>query len=333
MISPDPLFDAVETFFTDYLTLTRGCSACTLRSYRDTLRLLLEYAGHVHGRPADRLRIADFDAELILGFLNHLEEKRHNRVSTRNCRRAALRSFFAHLLRRHPEHAGRLARIIAVPPKRYPPAPPRYLDPPDVQLLLRHPDRGTPIGRRDYALILFLYNTGARVSEATGVHGRDLLPGPAAHLRGKGKKERVSPLWPETMAAIKALSASARIDPDRPVFRNLRGQGLTRHGIHHILSQHAAALHQADSRFPARVWPHLLRHSCAVAMLQAGVDLVTIRDQLGHASVATTGRYATSNLTLKRAALEAFWAATGMSAPKHNRWRLTPKLSQFLQSI
>jgi site-specific recombinase XerD len=278
--SPDPLFDAVESFFVDYLKLARGCSPCTLRSYRDTLGLLFQYAGRVRSLSVDRLSIVDFDADLIFGFLNHLEEDRHNRVSTRNCRRAALRSFFAHILRRHPEHAGRLARIIAIPSKRHPPAPPRYLDPTDVQLLLRQPDRTTVVGRRDYALILFLYNTGARVSEATGVLGKDLLPGPAAHLRGKGKKERVSPLWPETIAAIKALSPASAIDPERPVFQNL-----------------------------------------------------PIRDQLGHASVATTGRYATSNLKLKRAALEAFWAATGMSAPKRNRWRLTPKLSNFLQSI
>jgi site-specific recombinase XerD len=169
MKSSDPLFDAVESFFVDYLKLARGCSACTLRSYRDTLRLLFEYAARVRSLAVDRLRIVEFDAELILNFLNHLEAERHNRVSTRNCRRAALRSFFAHLLRRHPEHAGRLARIIALPPKRHPPAPPRYLDPPDVQLLLRHPDRNTPVGRRDYALILFLYNTGARVSEATAL--------------------------------------------------------------------------------------------------------------------------------------------------------------------
>ena len=333
MKSPDPLFDAVESFFVDYLKLARGCSPCTLRSYRDTLGLLFQYAGRVRSLSVDRLRIVDFDADLIFGFLNHLEEERHNRVSTRNCRRAALRSFFAHILRRYPEHAGRLARIIAIPSKRHPPAPPRYLDPTDVQLLLRQPDRTTMVGRRDYVLILFLYNTGARVSEATGVHEKDLLPGPAAHLRGKGKKERVSPLWPETVAAIKALSPASAIDPEQPVFQNLRGKGLTRHGIHHILAHHAAAVHQADPRFPAKVWPHLLRHSCAVAMLQAGVDLVTIRDQLGHASVATTGRYATSNLKLKRAALEAFWAATGMSSPKRNRWRLTPKLSSFLQSI
>jgi len=329
----NPIFDAVESFFVDHLKLARGASASTLRSYRDTLRLLFEYVSRVRNVSIDRLRLADFDADLIVAFLNDLESARHNRVSTRNCRLAALHSFFAHVLRRHPDHAGRLARIIALPPKRHPPAPPRYLDPPAVQLLLRNPDRRTAAGRRDYALILFLYNTGARVSEATAVHRKDLLPGPAVHLCGKGRKERVCPLWPETSAAIRALLPAASLDPEQLVFRNLRGQGLTRHGIYHILAHHAASVHQADASFPAKVWPHLLRHSCAVGLLQAGVDLVTIRDQLGHVSVATTGRYATSNLKLKRAALEAFWAATGMSAPKRNRWRLTPKLSQFLASI
>ena len=202
-----------------------------------------------------------------------------------------------------------------------------------MQSLLSSPDRHTSAGRRDYALILFLYNTGARVSEAIAVRHKDLLPGPAVLLRGKGSKERVSPLWPETVAAIKALQPSTPPGPEQPVFQNLRGQSLTRHGIYHILGQHARSVHQTNSSFPAKVWPHLLRHSCAVAMLQAGVDLVTIRDQLGHASVATTSRYATSNLKLKRAALQAFWDATGISAPKRNRWRLTPKLSQLINSI
>jgi site-specific recombinase XerD len=333
MKSSDFLFDAVESFFVDYLKLARGSSSCTLKSYRDTLRLLFEYASRARNVPVDRLRLVDFDAELILAFLNNLESVRGNQVSTRNCRLSALRRFFKYVQRRHPEHAGRMARIIVLPPKRHPPAPPCYLDPPAVQSLLCSPDRHTSVGRRDYALILFLYNTGARVSEAITVCHKDVLPGPAVHLRGKGRKERVSPLWPETVAAIKALRTSTAPAPEQPVFQNLRGHGLTRHGIYHILAQHAHSVHQANSSFPAKVWPHLLRHSCAVGMLQAGVDLVTIRDQLGHASVATTSRYATSNLTLKRAALEAFWDATGMSAPKRNRWRLTPKLSQLLRSI
>jgi site-specific recombinase XerD len=202
-----------------------------------------------------------------------------------------------------------------------------------VQSLLRQPDRQTSSGRRDFALLLFLYNTGARVSEAAALKGRDLLPGPAVTLHGKGGKDRVSPLWSETLAAIRGQQPDLEIASDQPVFRNALAQSLSRHGIYHILRLHAAALHQSDPSFPAKVWPHLLRHSCAVALLQAGVDLATIRDQLGHVSVATTGRYATSNLKLKRSALEAFWAVSGLSPASTRRWRPSPQLSQFLRSI
>jgi site-specific recombinase XerD len=333
MKKPDPLFDAVESFFVDYLKLLRGSSQTTLASYRDTMRLLFEYVSRFRKIPIDHLRLTDFDADLISAFLQHLERDRHNRVSTRNCRLAALRSFFSHVLRRHPEHAGCLARIIALPSKRHPPTPPRHLDPPVVQALLRGPDRQTRAGCRDYALILFLYNTGARVSETIAVHRKDILPGPAVHLVGKGRKERVCPLWPETVAAIKAQAQQASMNPEEPVFQNARGQALSRHGIYHILRQQAVAVNQVDASVPTKISPHLLRHSCAVALLEAGVDLVTIRDQLGHVSIATTARYATSNLKLKRAALEAFWAATGMATPRNKRWRPKPLLSNFLRSI
>jgi len=333
MRRPDPLFAALESFFVDYLQRTRGCSRCTLASYRDTIRIFLEYAAQAKDIPVDRLHLAEFDTDLVLGFLDHLERKRHNKVSTRNCRLAALHSFFAHVLRRNPDHAGRVARILALPSKRHSSSPPNYLDPPVVRTLLRGPDRQTPVGRRDYALLLFLYNTGARVSELTALRYKDLLPGPAVNLHGKGDKQRVCPIWPETIAAIRAQSSSTKADPDQPVFRNARGQPLSRHGVYYILSCHAAALHKTDPRFPAKVWPHLMRHSCAVALLQAGVDLITIRDQLGHVSVATTSRYATSNLKLKRSALEAFWAAAGLSTTKRKEWHPGPKLLQFLQSI
>jgi site-specific recombinase XerD len=333
MKTPDPLFDAVESFFVDYLKLLRGSSQTTLESYRDTLRLFFEYVSSVRKTSIDRLHLTDLDADLVGAFLQHLERDRHNQVSTRNCRLAALHSFFAHVLRRHPEHAGRLARIIALPSKRHPPAPPRYLDPPVIQLLLRGPNRETTAGRRDYALILFLYNTGARVSEAIAVHHKDLLPGPAVHLIGKGRKERVCPLWPETAAALKAQVHRASIDPEESLFKNARGKALSRHGIYYILRQQAAAVHQVDASVPTKISPHLMRHSCAVALLQAGVDLVTIRDQLGHVSIATTGRYATSNLKLKRAALEAFWTATGMTSPRGKKWRPSPTLLSFLHSI
>jgi len=329
----DPLFESVETFFVDYMKLLRGASMRTLASYRDALRLLFDYASRARNTSIDRLRLADFDADLVAAFLQHLERDRHNKVSTRNCRLAALHSFFSHVLRRHPDQATHLSRILALPSKRHPPAPPRYLDPPIVQVLLRAPNRETTSGQRDYTLILFLYNTGARVSEAVGVQHKDLLPGPAVHLVGKGKKERVCPLWPETVKAIKAMSHSTQVDPEKPLFQNARGRALSRHGAYRILGQQAAVAHKADARVPINVSPHLLRHSCAVALLQAGVDLVTIRDQLGHVSVATTGRYATSNLKLKCAALEAFWKATGMSSPRSKRWHPSASLTNFLGSI
>jgi integrase/recombinase XerD len=329
----DPLFESVETFFVDYMKLLRGATQRTLASYRDALRLLFDYASQARKTSVDRLRLADFDADLIAALLQHLERDRHNRVSTRNCRLAALHSFFSHVLRRHPDQATRLSRILALPSKRHPPAPPRSLDPPIVQVLLRAPNRETASGQRDYTLILFLYNTGARVSEAIAVQQKDLLPGPAVHLVGKGKKERVCPLWPETIRAIKVLGRSTQADPEKPLFQNARGHALSRHAAYRILGQQAAVAHKADARVPIKISPHLLRHSCAVALLQAGVDLITIRDQLGHVSVATTGRYATSNLKLKCAALEAFWKATGMTSPRSKRWRPSPSLTNFLGSI
>ncbi len=143
----------------------------------------------------------------------------------------------------------------------------------------------------------------------------------------------MSPLWPETAAAIKAQSVKASTDSEQAIFKNARAHALSRHGVYHILMHHAADVHQRDSSVPANVHPHLLRHSCGAALLLAGADLVTIRDQLGHVSVVTTMRYATSNLKLKRAALESFWKITGMSTPKHNRCRPTPKLLEFLHSI
>jgi site-specific recombinase XerD len=158
----DPIFDTVESFFTDHLKLTLGCTQCTLSSYRDTLRLLFEYASKKRRVSIDRLRMCDFDADLVLEFLEYLESERHNKISTRNCRLAAVRSFFAYALERNPEYAGHLARIVALKPKRHSQTPARYLDPSAIQVLLRTPDHATQQGRRDFALILFMFNTGAR---------------------------------------------------------------------------------------------------------------------------------------------------------------------------
>ncbi len=331
---PDPLFPAVESFFVEHLRRTCGASPRTIASYRESLRLFFQYVEKTRAVQIDQLRLADLDAELVVDFLEHLELDRHNSVATRNNRLAALRSFVAHALRRCPEHAGRLARIAALPAKRHVLPPPRYLDSPAIQALLRALDRQTVAGRRDYALLLFLFNTGARVSEAIAVHFGDLLsgPNPAVQRHGKGGKSRICPLWPATVAALKAQRPAATPANDEPVFQNARGYALSRHGAYFILRRDAVAAHRIDPAAPEKVWPHLFRHSCGVALLQAGVDLTVIRDQLGHASVATTARYATSNLKLKQAALQAFWAAAGLSSPRSPRGHPGSQLIEFLRS-
>jgi site-specific recombinase XerD len=190
------------------------------------------------------------------------------------------------------------------------------------------------LGVRDYALLLFLYNTGARVSEALGVRLQDLSlePPRQVHLRGKRQKERVCPLWPETTSALKRL-VSSETPASAPLFLNQRGQPLTRHGALKIFRKYWARAGRSQP-FPQRpLHPHLLRHSCAVALLQAGVDLTVIRDYLGHASIATTNRYVSTNLKMKRDALTAFWERAGITKPCAKPWKPTPKLLELLRSL
>ena len=214
---------------------------------------------------------------------------------------------------------------------------PRYLEPHQMRLLLAQPDRRHPRGQRDYALLLLLYNTGARISEAVAIRGRDLQLAPPSHVRffGKGRKERLCPLWPDTISALKPLLARAAVptDPAEPVFRGAHSDALTRHGATHLLAKYVALARGHDATFLKRVSPHTLRHSCACALLQAGVDLTVIRDYLGHASIITTSRYANTNLRLKRAALSTFWKHAGLTAPKTPLWRPTKSLLTYLSTL
>jgi len=207
-----------------------------------------------------------------------------------------------------------------------------------MRLLLAQPDRRNSRGQRDYALLLFLYNTGARVSEAIAVRRSDIQFVSPSQVRvlGKGRKLRFCPLWPDTINAIKPLLAceSDQADPADPIFRGLRRAPLTRHGANYVLAKHAAAAGRKDSTFPKRVSPHMLRHSCACALLQAGVDLTVIRDYLGHASIVTTSRYANTNLKLKRDALATFWNHAGLATPREGGpWRPSKSLLSYLASL
>ncbi len=326
----------VESFFRDYLERVRGASRHTILAYRDALCLLFRFLADTRKCAVAELRPEALHVDAITAFLSHLETRRGNTPATRNCRLAAIRGFVRHLTRQDPVHAEQYHRILSLPSKKTRSRPPAYLEPDEVRRLLTQPDRRTPGGRRDHALLLFLYNTGARVSEALDVRVRDVeaIGAPHVRLRGKGGKERLCPLWRETLMALRQLPALGAAAPDHPIFVNARGARLTRDGVAHLLQKYTTLTARHTPSFRRRrVTPHMLRHSCAVALLQAGVDVSVIRDYLGHASIATTSRYLSTNLAMKRAVLETFWQKSGLSPARPGPWRPNPRLLNFLASL
>jgi site-specific recombinase XerD len=331
----DPLLRLVQSYFDDHLRRVRGASRHTLRTYAHALRLFFIFLADRLRRNLAELRVDDVQADAVLAFLEHAESARRNTPATRNCRLAAIRGFAAHLLRHDIARAAQCQRILAIPSKKTRSRPVTYWEPEVVAAILAEPDRATPYGGRDHALLLFLYNTGARVGEAIAVRRQDIQLTRPSHVRllGKGDKERICPLWPETAVAIARLFDGAD-DPASVVFRNRRGGPLSRDGVAYLLKAYA---HRASDRHPVlrrcRISPHVLRHSCAVALLQAGVDISVIRDYLGHASIATTSRYVTSNLQMKRDVLDAFWKRAGLARGNKAPWRPKPELLRFLSSL
>lgn len=334
--APHVLFALVESFFVEYLPRQRGASVHTVRAYRDALKLLFEFVAQGTGRGVASLELKDLGAEKIGEFLNHIEAARSNSTITRNCRRAAIRSFFKHLVRNDLAHSQQYMQVLAIPSKRARQRPATYLEAEDVRAIIANPDRRTADGWRDYTLLLFLYNCGARVSEAAGVRWDDLQLAPSrqVRLRGKGKKERLLPLWRETADALHRLRGIARTENHQHVFVNRHGQPLTRDGIAYILHKHVSAVAQDRPALGRKnITPHVIRHSCAVALLQSGTDVTVIRDYLGHASVATTDRYITTNLKMKREAMQLFWKHSGIEPAHAKQWKPKPNLLAFLQSL
>ena len=330
------LFAHVQSYFTEYLPRQRGASAHTIRAYRDALTLLPRFVADQRGRGLDALQLSDLDADAVTRFLDHIEVERSNSPITRNCRRAAIRCFFKHLLRNDMAHSLQYMRVLAIPANKARQRPGTYLEAEDVRLIIGMPDRRTHDGWRDYTLLLFLYNCGARVSEKAELQWDDLhLMAPRqVRLRGKGRKERLLPLWPETANALHRLRCISRGANGQCVFLNRQGRPLTRDGIAYVLVKHAtAAAHSHPALRHRRITPHVLRHSCAVALLQSGTDVTVIRDYLGHARVAPTGRYITTNLQMKRDAMQAFWKTAGIEPASTKRWRPKADLLAFLQSL
>ena len=333
--SRDPLFALVQSYFDEYLRRVRGASAHTIHAYGHGLRLFFLFLANLLGQSVAELRLEHIRAEAVLAFLNHLESSRGNGVSTRNCRLAAIKGFVEHLIRNDLTRAEQYSSIMAIPTKRTASRLVSYLEPEEVRAVIEAVDLRTTTGPRDHALLLFLYNTGARVSEALAVCSCDLWLNRPRQVRlfGKGRKERLVPLWPETATALKHL-LHILISTDGVVFRNTRGDPLSRDGVAYVLEKYVRiAITSVPSLNRHKVTPHVLRHSCAVGLLQAGVDVSVIRDYLGHASVATTDRYITSNLKMKRDVLEAFWRRSGLEDRPRKRWRPTTKMLKFLSSL
>lgn len=294
MTTSRPLGPLVHSFFLDHLITVKGLRPASVRSYRDTIRLLLCFVAKDKGKKITKLNIDDLTFESILAFLRYLEHDRANHVRTRNQRLAAMHILFEYIATREPEMLGICQQVAAIPTKRTAPAETRFLERDEIEALLKHLPRGGRHALRDRALLLFLYNTGARVQEVADLRAGNLNLGEGAlvRLHGKGDKWRTCPLWRQTTALLAELrdSSATPATAETPVFRSSTGQALTRFGIYKIVRRHAGCLD--DIRAGRKVGPHLFRHTAAVHLLESGVEVNVIRAWLGHADLTTTNRYA-----------------------------------------
>ncbi len=329
---------ALRVFFAQHLPLTRGLSPRTVLSYRDTFVLLLRFLAERHGREVVDLELDHLRAEDVLVFLDHLETKRKNSVPTRNARLAGIHAFARFLATRHPEQVEESQRLLAVPIKRGPTRPVDYLEGNEIGAMLEAVSPGQSDHIRDRALLLTLFNTGSRVQEMLDIRTCDLqLDRPTfVRLRGKGRKERLCPLWPETVASLRALLSglpSSSADAV-PVFRNHRGEPMTRFGVRYLLRRYAErARSVAPTLASKRIHPHTYRHSAAVHLLRAGVDLVTISHWLGHASIETTNRYAAIDLETKREALQRAGPLDAAIQSDMTTWRTDGSVLAWLEAL
>jgi site-specific recombinase XerD len=325
----------VRRFLAEYLVHERGVSRNTQQSYRDTFCLFLPFVAAHRKTDVDKLVIDDLSPNIVLEFLSHLEQARSCTVATRNQRLAALHAFARYTGNRSPEYGEWCAEIRNVPFKRAWRTPVTYLEKDEIDVLLQAPDRRGKLGQRDYALLLFLYNSGARASEAVQVAIEDLTWDStgtgSVKIHGKGRKVRLCPLWKKTMDELHRLIQGG--DPGRPLFLNRYGDAMTRFGVHELVARYAAvATEKIPSLRAKRISPHVVRHTTATHLLRAGVDLNTIRAWLGHVSLDTTNIYAETDLALKAKALAACDPGGGHRRSR-KKWRDNPKLMEFLRKL
>ena len=322
----------LERFFTQRLMQQRQVSPHTISSYRDTFRLFLTFTHQRLHTPPSRLPFAAIDAPLIVAFLEHLERQRGLCVRSRNLRLTALHSFFRYAAFEAPTHAAQIQRVLAIPSKRFTRPLVHSLTRPEVDALLAAPDPRTWFGRRDHAFLLVAVQTGLRLSEMTGLTRADVTLGAGAHVRviGKGRKERCTPLAKPTIAVLNAWLREPPRGDGQVLFPNARGTRLSADGVHYLLVRHhAAASKVCPSLKDKRVTVHVLRHTMALDLLQAGVDRSVIALWLGHESVETTQIYLEATLAMKEEALAKTKGLNG----RPGRYRPGDQLLGFLNSL
>jgi len=322
----------LQAFFTDRLVKQRQASPRTIAAYRDTLRLLLAFVHRESAKMPSQLDWDDLDARMISTFLNYLEAERHNSIRTRNVRLTAIRSLFSYAALRHPEHALLMQRVLAIPPKRFDKRVVTFLTPVEVDALIAAPDQSRWEGRRDRVLMLLAIQTGLRVSELTGLNCGDITLGTGASVRceGKGRKQRAVPLTSPVEALLQVWLTERAGHAADPLFPTRTGRRLSRDAIALRVSTHAAtAAQRCPSLLSKRIHPHVLRHSCAMSLLQAGVDTSVIALWLGHAGVRSTDAYVHADISIKEKAL----ALTTPASAKPGRYRPPDKVLAFLEGL
>jgi site-specific recombinase XerD len=328
----------LRNFFEQHLVAQRGLSTHTVLAYRDMWKLLLQFASRRHRKTCASLTLADLKADTVRGFLDHLERERHNAVSTRNNRLAAVHAFFQYVAQTEPRELAHCQSVLAVPFKRHAQRVPEYLERKEVLHIFSQINCQTTLGRRDDSLLRLLYNTGMRAQELVSLdvnHVRFSRPC-LVRILGKGRKERTCPLWTETIQALKTYLAArtVRLDEAVPLFVNAQGNRLTRFGLRHIIAHRVAeAANVCPSLFTRKVTPHTWRHTTAMHLLQSNVDLNMIRSWLGHASIETTNTYVEIDLEMKRKTLQSAEKLIPARPSRKRSWQGDDKLMSWLAKL
>jgi integrase/recombinase XerD len=322
----------LQAYFTERLMRQRQASSHTIAAYRDGIRILLSFAAKSTGKPPSQLDMGDLGAPLVAAFLDHLERERGNSTRTRNARLAAIHSLFRFASLHHPDHAGDIARVLAIPSKRERKTDLTFLDAEETEALLAAPNLNTWTGRRDHALLTLAVQTGLRVSELAALTNADLHLGTGPHVacHGKGRKDRITPLTTTTVSILRVWVLERDGLPADPLFPTRKGQSLSRDAIAERVALYAERAAQTCPTLSEKeVTPHVLRHTAAMRLLRSGIDITVIALWLGHENINTTQAYVHADMSLKQRALDRTTPVGGPPGP----YRAPDHLLAFLDSL